>query len=110
MPSKVITYKADNEINTIRYLKVIDKNLIKDIEQLKSDKKIFFIYDKEISNKFINEIKITLKLTGNIVYFKEIEGKRDLIQMSTEFDFRCTSHTRCWHCESRLDVPIANHD
>ena len=77
MPSKVITYKADNEINTIRYLKVIDKNLIKDIEQLKSDKKILFIYDKQISNKFINEIKITLKLTGNIVYFKEIEGKKN---------------------------------
>ena len=77
MSSKVITYKADNEINTIRYLKVIDKNLIKDIEQLKSDKKILFIYDKQISNKFINEIKITLKLTGNIVYFKEIEGKKN---------------------------------
>ena len=76
MSSNVITYKADNEINTIRYLKAINKNLIKDIEQLKSDKKILFIYDKQISNKFINEIKITLKLTGNIVYFKEIEGKK----------------------------------
>ena len=76
MSSNVITYLADGEKNTVKYLKEIDKNLINDIEQLNSDKKILFIYDENISKKFINKIKINLKLTGNIVHFKGIKGKK----------------------------------
>ena len=55
MSSNIITYLADGEKNTVKYLKEIDKNLIKDIEQLNSDKKILFIYDENISKKFINK-------------------------------------------------------
>ena len=76
MSSNIISYFADGEKNTVRYLKEIDKNLIKDIEKLKSDKKILFIYDEKISKKFIDKIKINLKLTGNIVYYKKIQGKK----------------------------------
>ncbi len=76
MSSNTISYLADGEKNTVRYLKEINKDLIKDIEKLNSDKKILFIYDEKISKKFINKIKINLKLTGNIVYFKEIQGKK----------------------------------
>ena len=78
MSSNTISYIADGEKNTVRYLKEIDKNLIKDIEKLNSDKKILFIYDEKISKKFINKIKTNLKLTGNIVYFKEIQGKKPI--------------------------------
>ena len=76
MSINTISYVVDNEINKVIYSKQIDKNLIKDINALKSDQKILFIYDKNISKKFINEIKSKLKVTGNIVFYKEIEGKK----------------------------------
>ncbi len=76
MSVNTISYEVDNEINKVIYSKEIDKFLIKDINDLKSDQKILFIYDKNISKKFIDGLKTKLKLTGNIVFFKEIEGKK----------------------------------
>ena len=68
MSINTISYEVDNEINKVLYSKEIDKILIKDINDLKSDQKILFIYDKNISKKFINDFKTKLKLTGNIVF------------------------------------------
>ena len=76
MSINTISYEVDNETNKVLYSKEIDKILIKDISDLKSDQKILFIYDKNISKKFIDDFKTKLKLTGNIVFFKEIEGKK----------------------------------
>lgn len=76
MLANTVSYTIDNELNKATYTKNIDKILIKDINLLKSDQRILFIYDKNISKKFINKLKIQLKLTGNIFLFKEIEGKK----------------------------------
>ncbi len=77
MSNKSIYYTIENEVNKVIYSKNIDLKLIKDISLLKSDQKILFIYDKNISKKFINNLKNQLKLTGNIIFFKEIEGKKN---------------------------------
>jgi 3-dehydroquinate synthase len=77
MSNNTLSYIIDNEINKITYTKNIDKILINDINLLKSDQRILFVYDKNISKKFINKLKIKLKLTGNIFFFKEIEGKKN---------------------------------
>ena len=76
MSINTISYEVDNETNKVLYSKEIDKVFIKDINDLKSDQKILFIYDKNISKKIIDDFKTKLKLTGNIVFFKEIEGKK----------------------------------
>ncbi len=76
MSSNTISYKIDNEINKVVYAKEIDDKIINDIDKLNSDKKILFIYDKNIKKKIILEIKSKLKLTGHIVIFSEIEGKK----------------------------------
>ena len=46
MSINTISYEVDNETNKVLYSKEIDKILIKDISDLKSDQKILFIYDK----------------------------------------------------------------
>ena len=76
MSTNTIIYNVENEVNKVIYTKSINKHLIKDINLLKSDQRIFFIYDKNISKKFIDKLKIQLKLTGNIFFFKEMEGKK----------------------------------
>tara|TARA_S200000501_G_scaffold346916_1_gene360791 strand:+ start:83 stop:1204 length:1122 start_codon:yes stop_codon:yes gene_type:complete len=77
MSTSIISYVIDNEENKVIYSKNIDDKIIKDIDQIKSDKKILFIYDKNISNKIILEIKSKLKITGHILIFKEVEGKKN---------------------------------
>jgi 3-dehydroquinate synthase len=77
MSTNTIIYNVENEVNKVIYTKSINKHLIKDINLLKSDQRIFFIYDKNISKKFIDKLKIQLKLTGNIFFFKEMEGKKN---------------------------------
>ena len=76
MSLNTVSYIIEKEVNKVIYSKDIDKSLIRDISFLKSDQRILFIYDKNISKKFINKLKTQLKLTGNIVFFKEIEGKK----------------------------------
>ncbi len=76
MSKSSITYRIENDINKVIYAKYIEKNLIKDINILKSDQKILLIYDNKISKKFINKLITQLKLTGNIIFFKGVEGKK----------------------------------
>ena len=76
MSKNQISYEIDNQVNKIYFARDIEDQLIRDLDILNSDKKIFFVYDKNISKKFINNLKVKLKLTGNLIYFKEIEGKR----------------------------------
>ena len=54
MPTNTISYIVENEVNKVTYTKSIDKHLIKDIKLLKSDQRILFIYDKNISKKIIS--------------------------------------------------------
>ena len=76
MSSKIISYSIDNEIYKVKYLKNIKDSLTQDIKSLNSDQKILFIYDKNIPKHFIQELKIYLKLTGNKIFFKEIQGEK----------------------------------
>ncbi len=76
MSKNQISYEIDNQVNKVYFARDIENYLIGDLDILNSDKKIFFVYDKNISKEFINNLKVKLKLTGNLIYFKEIEGKR----------------------------------
>ena len=76
MLTSEISYKIENEINKVRYLKKIDHKFIKDIFSLKSDQKILFVYDKNVAKSLIDDFKLKLKLTGNQIIFKELEGKK----------------------------------
>jgi 3-dehydroquinate synthase len=76
MLTSEISYKIENEINKVRYLKKIDHNFIKDIFSLKSDQKILFVYDKNVAKFLIDDFKLKLRLTGNQIIFKELEGKK----------------------------------
>ena len=76
MLTSEISYKIENEINKVRYLKKIDHKFIKDIFSLKSDQKILFVYDKNVAKSLIDDFKLKLRLTGNQIIFKELEGKK----------------------------------
>ena len=78
MLTSEISYKIENEINKVRYLKKIDHKFIKDIFSLKSDQKILFVYDKNVAKSLIDDFKLKLKLTGNQIIFKELEGKKKI--------------------------------
>ena len=54
MSSKNISYKLDNEVYKVRYLKNIKNSLTQDIKSLNSDQKILFIYDRNIRKEFID--------------------------------------------------------
>ena len=69
-----IIYKINKNIHDIIYTKNIVKSLEKKITELKSDKKIIFIYDENISNHIIKDILLGLKLTGCKISSKKIKS------------------------------------
>ena len=76
MSLNTVSYIIEKEVNKVIYSKDINKYLIRDISFLKTDQRILFVYDKNISKKFINQLKTQLKLTGNIVFFKEMKERK----------------------------------
>lgn len=74
--SNLIDYSVDNNKNHIIYSNNISNILIQKINFYQTDKKVLFVYDKKISKHFINDIKTKLKLSGNIIIFKELEGEK----------------------------------
>ena len=66
-----IEYRINKENYQIYYLNKKLSQITKDLETMKSDKKILFLFDKNISKKIRNEIYSELKLSGCSVY--EIE-------------------------------------
>ena len=69
-----IIYKINKNIHDIIYTKNIVKSLEKKITELKSDKKIIFLYDENISNHIIKDILLGLKLTGCKISSKKIKS------------------------------------
>ena len=69
-----ITYKINDNFHDVIYTKSILKSLNKKIIELKSDKKIVFIYDENISNHIIKDISLGLKLTGCKILSKKIKS------------------------------------
>lgn len=74
--SNSIDYSVDNNKNHIIISNNISNILIQKINFYQTDKKVLFVYDKKISKYFINDIKTKLKLSGNIIIFKELEGEK----------------------------------
>jgi len=76
MTKNQISYEIDKQEHKVYYSKNVEDNLVNDIQSLHSDRKVLFIYDKNISKKFILNIKTKLKLTGNLIFFKKIYGQK----------------------------------
>ena len=69
-----IVYKINKNIHDIIYTKNIVKSLDRKIIDLKSDKKIIFLYDENISTDIIKDILLGLKLTGCKISSKKIKS------------------------------------
>ena len=71
-----LIYNIQNEKFTIYVNNQINTVLLKEIESLKSDNKIFFVYDANIDNKIILNLIKFLKKTGNIIHTKKLKGNK----------------------------------
>ena len=71
-----LTYKLNKIKHNIFFLNKNISQISKDIEQLKSDKKILFLFDKNISKKIIKKILLQLKSSGCDVYQIEFLGSK----------------------------------
>lgn len=69
-----IVYKVNKNIHDIIYTKNIVSSLEKKISDLKSDRKIVFLYDENISSHIIRDITLGLKLTGCKILSKKIKS------------------------------------
>tara|TARA_B100000989_G_scaffold294175_2_gene272795 strand:+ start:20629 stop:21738 length:1110 start_codon:yes stop_codon:yes gene_type:complete len=72
----LLNYKVDQSENKIYITKNLNKTLISDLNRLKSDKKILFIYDKNIQITIINNIITSLKTTGCKLFLLPLEGNK----------------------------------
>ena len=71
-----ISYKVNNEKYDIFYLKNNLDQITTDIEKIKSDKKILFLYDKNISSKIVENVFSQLKISGCNVFKIEFLGSK----------------------------------
>ena len=71
-----ISYKINKEQYHINFLDKSYEKIGKDLEKLGSDKKILFIFDKNINRKIINEIHLNLKFSGCKIYKLEFLGNK----------------------------------
>ena len=71
-----LRYKINQNLHDIYYLNNSLNQISKDLEKLKSDKKILFIYDKEISKNLKNKIYSTLKFSGCKLFQLEFRGSK----------------------------------
>ena len=76
MNNKVISYKIDNVVNKVIVEKKIENSLLKDLTFLESDKKILFIYDENIDNKFIKNVLEQIKLSGGSIIIQKVKGTK----------------------------------
>ena len=72
--SNKIVYNINNNKHDVIYSNNILSTLSKKIKELKSDQKIFFLFDENIDKKIIKEIFLGLKLTGCKIYQKKIKS------------------------------------
>ena len=69
-----INYKINNQYHKIYIKKDIIKSIYQDLVNLKTDRKILFIYDPNINKKFIKKIKDNLKILNNKFFFMPLKG------------------------------------
>lgn len=72
----IIKYKVYDQSLKIILAKKILNNILNDLKNLNSDKKLLFIYDKKIDEQVIKNFAINLKTSGCSVYFLELTGNK----------------------------------
>ena len=72
----IIKYKVYDQSLKIILAKKILNNILTDLKNLNSDKKLLFIYDKKIDEQVIKNFAINLKTSGCSVYFLELTGNK----------------------------------
>ena len=71
-----ISYNVNKEKHDIFYLKNNLNQITDDIEKIKSDKKILFLYDKNVSKKTIDDVFSQLRFSGCKVFKIEFLGSK----------------------------------
>ena len=74
--NKKINYSIDNKIYDVIFTDNILAQLNLKFSKIKSDKKIYLIYDENINNQIISELSKGLKITGSIVLKKKIKSQK----------------------------------
>ncbi len=70
----LINYKINNENYKIYINKDIIPSIYKSLTEIKSDRKVLLLYDKNIDQKFIKRLKDNLKILNNKCFFMSLEG------------------------------------
>tara|TARA_B100000989_G_C19526382_1_gene467090 strand:+ start:1081 stop:2190 length:1110 start_codon:yes stop_codon:yes gene_type:complete len=73
----IIKYKIHNDENHIIINRKMDSTISKSLNKLQSDKKILFIFDKNISKDMTNQIFEQLKANGFKIYKVELKGLKN---------------------------------
>ena len=76
--NKKINYSIDNKIYDVIFTDNILAQLNLKFSKIKSDKKIYLIYDENINNQIISELSKGLKITGSIVLKKKLRVKKKI--------------------------------
>lgn len=74
-PNK-LTYNIQNEDFFIHINNKFESTILKEIESINSDNKIFFVYDSHINPKIIKNLIKFLRKTGNIIITKSLKGNK----------------------------------
>ena len=72
----IINYKINNEIHNIIISDKIKKNVVSQVEKVKSDKKILLVYDNNINLDIIRLIQNELKIIGVDLVSVRISGNK----------------------------------
>tara|TARA_B100001063_G_C16772814_1_gene562906 strand:+ start:1289 stop:2422 length:1134 start_codon:yes stop_codon:yes gene_type:complete len=75
-PSDKLIYNIQNENFFIHINNKFENTILKEIENLKSDNKIFFVYDSNINPKILKNLIKFLRKTGNIIIIKKLNGNK----------------------------------
>ena len=71
-----LKYKIGNQLHDIYYISKNYNQISKDIEKLQSDKKLLYLFDKNISQEIRNKVISSLKFSGCKVYEIEFIGNK----------------------------------
>ena len=71
-----IDYKINNYIHRVYFNNKVSSLITRDIEKIKSDRKLLIIYDENIDKSFVDEIILSLKLIGSKVVVAEVNGSK----------------------------------
>ena len=71
-----LKYKIGNQSHYIYYLKDNYNQISNDIDKLQSDKKLLFLFDKNISQEIRKKVISSLKFSGCKVYEIEFIGNK----------------------------------